>query len=344
MRSCRLRRGLASLGLVCLAAVSGLLFAIPDASAAGPPLNVSADPAHGDVGPTTYTGFTGTLNPDGVATTYLFQYGRTLGYGGRSPSVARSVGSGTGDLAVASPDITGLVPGSVYHYRLTATNAAGTTYSDDRTLTTCGTAGCAAPMVRSQAATGVTAYGATLNAEVNPNGGSDATCYFTYSTDPTVTSELLTTPGVNVGHSNLSSPVTTDVRGLRPATTYYVMPACQNDVNQTQGAVVAFSTDAPPAVTTGDATLVTADSARLAGAVTGVTTELTCRFDYGRSARYGGQTAPVLVVLRAGSAGFAGSPSQLAAHAVYHVRAKCSTGAASSFGADKTFVTVPVGD
>ena len=73
----------------------------------------------------------GTVNPNGLLTTYVFQWGRTTAYG--SATTATSAGSGTGQVA-ASARITGLRYYTVYHYRLVATNSAGTTYGADQSF------------------------------------------------------------------------------------------------------------------------------------------------------------------------------------------------------------------
>ena len=75
----------------------------------------------------------GTVNPNGVATTYFFQYGPTIVYGAQT--AATPVGAGTKGVAVSAP-IAGLAPATKYHYRLVAQNARGTTVGADRTFTT----------------------------------------------------------------------------------------------------------------------------------------------------------------------------------------------------------------
>ena len=66
----------------------------------------------------------GTVNPYGLVTVYAFQFGTTTGYGAQMAPV--SAGNGTTRIPV-SQTITGLPPGVTYHYRLIATNSAGTT-------------------------------------------------------------------------------------------------------------------------------------------------------------------------------------------------------------------------
>jgi hypothetical protein len=77
----------------------------------------------------------GSVNSEGQSTTYQFDYGTTTSYGSSVPSPAGSAGSGTGAVN-ESASLTGLRPGTTYHYRIEATNATGTTYGSDQTFTT----------------------------------------------------------------------------------------------------------------------------------------------------------------------------------------------------------------
>src|SRR5205807_135379 len=78
---------------------------------------------------------TGTVNPDGEATTYYFQYGTSTAYGNTTPSPAASAGSGTTNVN-ASAAVVSLTPNTTYHYRLVATNASGTNTGADRAFKT----------------------------------------------------------------------------------------------------------------------------------------------------------------------------------------------------------------
>jgi hypothetical protein len=75
----------------------------------------------------------GGVYPNGEATSYYWQYGRTTAYGMRTPAV--SIGSGTAPVTVTG-HLKDLSPTSGYHFRLVATNAMGTTYGYDYMLTT----------------------------------------------------------------------------------------------------------------------------------------------------------------------------------------------------------------
>jgi len=75
----------------------------------------------------------GTVNPNGDSTTYYFEYGTTTSYGTTTTSM--SAGSGTTDVSV-NADISSLSSNTSYHYRIVATNSAGTTYGSDKSFTT----------------------------------------------------------------------------------------------------------------------------------------------------------------------------------------------------------------
>ena len=73
----------------------------------------------------------GTVNPDSQETTCSFEYGSepALSSGVTTVACPAALGAGSGGVA-ASVALTGLIPSTTYYYRLTATNATGT--STDR--------------------------------------------------------------------------------------------------------------------------------------------------------------------------------------------------------------------
>ena len=73
----------------------------------------------------------GTINPSGLSTTYYFEWGPTASYGNFTGN--QSAGSGSGNVAV-NAFLNGLTRNTIYHYRLVAVNALGTTYGLDRTF------------------------------------------------------------------------------------------------------------------------------------------------------------------------------------------------------------------
>jgi sugar lactone lactonase YvrE len=75
----------------------------------------------------------GEVSPSDAPVTYHFQYGTNGSYGSATPS-ATLPASSTSQAVHAN--VRGLIPGTVYHYRLVATTPSGTSYGQDETLTT----------------------------------------------------------------------------------------------------------------------------------------------------------------------------------------------------------------
>src|SRR4051794_19085406 len=122
------------------------------------------------VGATTAT-LAGSVDPQRQSTTWYFEYGTSTGYGARTAS--QSAGSGSGAVAVTAA-VSGLRPGTTYHFRLVAANAAGETRGGDQTFATAGP-----PGARTGPPTGVGAGSATLTGSVDPRGRATS-WYFEY--------------------------------------------------------------------------------------------------------------------------------------------------------------------
>lgn len=75
----------------------------------------------------------GEVNTSGLPTMYGFEIGTSTDYG--PPTGLGAVATGASEAA-ATLALTGLQPGTTYHYRLTATNVDGTVYGADETFTT----------------------------------------------------------------------------------------------------------------------------------------------------------------------------------------------------------------
>jgi hypothetical protein len=111
-------------------AIAASLLITTTASAAAPSATT------GGATKTTQTTVTlnGTVKPNSQDTTWHFEYGPTNTYGTNTPEQG-PVRSGAGNTN-AAVDVAGLAPGTVYHYRLVATNATGAVGGKDRTFTT----------------------------------------------------------------------------------------------------------------------------------------------------------------------------------------------------------------
>ena len=73
--------------------------------------------------------------PTGYQRAIIFNGVQTTAYGNATST--QSAGSGTSDVAVTA-NLTGLAPSTTYHYRIVATNSAGTSFGSDETFITRG--------------------------------------------------------------------------------------------------------------------------------------------------------------------------------------------------------------
>jgi hypothetical protein len=97
----------------------------------------------GTAGNSTSAAFTGSVNPDGLQTTAVVQYGLDPSYAGGGPvvytnQVAASPSPVGSDFSFhpVTGGAGGLVPNALYHFRVVATNSAGTTFGSDQTFRT----------------------------------------------------------------------------------------------------------------------------------------------------------------------------------------------------------------
>jgi hypothetical protein len=120
--------------IVPVLAVLGMLLVVPGvASAAGPPAATTGTATA--IGSTSAT-LNGTVSANKQSTTVLFQYGTTTAYGGPY-GVPAGAGTVNGNSAKSvSAAISGLTPKTLYHFRVTATNASGQSIGQDMTFTT----------------------------------------------------------------------------------------------------------------------------------------------------------------------------------------------------------------
>lgn len=94
---------------------------------------VTTEPA-GEVNPTDAF-LRGKVNANGFATTYQFEFGSTTSYGTNVPATPAALGSFTYVIPV-NRLVSGLAKNATFHYRIKATNEAGTVYGTDQTFRT----------------------------------------------------------------------------------------------------------------------------------------------------------------------------------------------------------------
>jgi hypothetical protein len=170
----------------------------------------------------------GSVNPEGPTARYYFEWGLS------SPSEHKTseASAGYGESTVhENSAITGLKPGTTYHFRVVASNWVGATTSGEQAFTT----PIPPPSVTNEAPSNIGDTSATLNGSVNPNGFS--TIYqFQYwqAGKPSEVTDLPTTPEA-IGAGESSVKVTKNALNLEPFTEYKWRIVATNSGGTTDG-------------------------------------------------------------------------------------------------------------
>ena len=173
----------------------------------------------------------GLLNPNGLTTTFHFEYGLTTSYGLTTPPQNRSGNTPQN----VNANISNLTASTTYHFRIVASNGDGTSVGGDRTFTTLTATG--PPVVRTTLATNVTSSSATLNGSLDPHGLT-TTVYFQYGR---TTSYGSTTP-MQSQSGNTYRNIASDIGGLTTATIYHFRIVATNGAGTRMGGDRTFTT------------------------------------------------------------------------------------------------------
>jgi hypothetical protein len=299
------------------------------------------------LGKTTAT-VTGSVNPDGAGeATYFFQYGTTSGYG--QETAEESAGSGT-ESKLVSANLTGLEPGTEYHYRLVAKNVNGPNFGDDRTFTThsavtskpCppinlrGTSGTLCVFINPEGAETSYAFMYGLGA---PACSSSLECYFSYEH----TTEL-----VSAGNGEAEERFTVPIPELQPATTYHYRVLLGNELgftlepNATKPDETFTTPPAEPTVNDQSpfATGISLHEATLHGTVNPGNGVTTYHFEYGTTPAYGGSTPEAYTQLNYEDDSGEQLITGLQPGTVYHYRLIATNLSGTTTGPDETFTTL----
>jgi len=234
----------------------------------------------------------GDINPNGVQTSYWYEYGSTEALGSFTPP--QLVGGGY--VVYGAPGaVVGLKSNTFYYYRLTAQNQYGKVYgavSSFKTTTT-PPAKYYPPSVQTKNSTAVLTTTATLNGSVNGNG-SNTFYWFEYGENLTLGS---TTPIVQVKSGSSTMDISAGISSLKSNTTYYYRLNAQNAYGTANGNIFVFTTAPtnPPPTPVGNApvsitdlaTNVATSSATLNGQVNPNGATTTYHFEYGKSTLFG---------------------------------------------------------
>ncbi len=282
---------------------------------------------------TTTATLNGSINANNASTTISFEYGTTVAYGTTATATPATATGATATLA--SSALSGLAPGTLYHYRIKGVNSVGTTNGNDLTFTTAAAA--TAPTATTLAANVITTVSAQLNGSVNANSSS-TTVTFEYGTTTTYGTTVNATPNTVTGSTItfVNAPIT----GLTPSTLYHYRIIAVNGIGTTNGNDLTFTTAAitAPTVNTTGATGITATGGTLNGSVNANGSTATVTFEYGTTTAYGSTinaTPGTIVTNGSISAVLTG----LLPGTLYHYRAVAVNSIGTTNGGDRTFTT-----
>ncbi len=289
---------------------------------------------------------TGTVNPNGAATSYWYEYGTSSNLVGAPSSPRQSVGSGYVTVPAAGY-LTGLAHDTTYWFRLVAENAYGRVLGAPfsfRTARTNPPFTGTAPMTRTLAATGALRTSANLNGEITPNGATTQ-FWFEYGT----TSGLgNATALASIGDGTAKLPVSLSVSGLNPLTTYWFRLNAQNQFGTVNGAILSFKTAGPasqgaPAATTTNVSDIGTRTASVHGTVNPNGSETAYWFEYGTDSLLGSvlTRSTERKQVGAGTTAFSvgAGLSGLNPRTTYYFRIAAENAQGVTYGARKSFKT-----
>ena len=269
----------------------------------------------------------GTVHPNGIATTWVVEYGTTVSYGSATAPVSASSGTTPVDI---SATLSGLAAGTTYHYRVAATNTGGTTNGADGVFTTT-----APPSVTVAAASAVGPTSFTLSGTVDPRGRA-TTWQFEYGT---TTSYGTLTASLSAGSGAGPLAVSAAVAGVQAGQAYHYRLVATSDAGTTRSVDLTVSTSSPPRAVTGSSSAAAPTGITLAGTVNPLGLATTWWFEYGTTTAYGSRSATRSIAAGTADVAVTTAVTGLRAGTVYTYRLVASSSAGTTNGTAQTAAT-----
>jgi hypothetical protein len=271
----------------------------------------------------------GRVRRKGVTATYHFDYGTTEAYGQQTPEAESERPEEDGEEAVLS----GLTPGTLYHYRIVATNSYGTSYGADRTFSTG-----PEPLVETDAPEAVSYEVAALRGTIDPRG-AEINYYFEYGTTEAYGEH---TAELTAGSGTTGEQEKQSVSGLAEDSTYHFRIVAKNSYGTTYGSDRTFSTGVKPSVRTGASATIDPEGATLNGTINPHGAEVAYYFEYGLTSGYGMSTARTSAGSGSADMEVSQAISGLSPGATYHYRLVAAYDSVMQYGGDMTFTATPL--
>ena len=273
---------------------------------------------------------------DGTSTEYFFEWGRHQVYGHTTP--VQDAGSASGPQNLAPAGLTGLELETVYHYRVVATNALGTTYGPDVSFKTLP----AIAGLETKPATELESHSATISGAFTGNG-DNTTSYYKWGASTIY--EGTPSPTMQSSATGVTQLSPYHLEGLAPGTTYHFQIVAENSEGVTKTADATFFT--PPAVRgleTLPATNIGQESVQLNADFAGNGQDTQYYFEYGTTTKYGEKTAippGVDAGSPTGQMAVSATITDYLAYSTYHYRVVAENAEGETFGNDETFDALP---
>ncbi len=273
----------------------------------------------------------GSIDPDGKAASYRFEWGESEAYG-HSTAVA-SAGEGETEANVTTV-LEGLNSATTYEYRIVGENADGVNYGVNIEFTTHP----AVSGVTTGLASKVEPSSVTLSGSLKPEGITTK-YHFAYGETTSYgkdsAEEQTSASGTVTAEMGLSS--------LTPNTTYHYRLVAVNEYGTTLGSDREFTTAGPPRITGEPTTGIGHEAATLHARVNPDEIATSYHFEYGETNAYGTELPLGGANIGAGSesAAVAASLTGLTIGTIYHFRVVASNQAGITTGSDQTFETTP---